>query len=66
MNSGQGVGLEMFTTFVLMLVIFMTAVDEQGAGQMAPLAIGLVVVVDHLIAVPWTGIINYYHCRKAI
>eukprot|EP01102_Stenamoeba_stenopodia_P013997 TRINITY_DN460_c0_g1_i1.p1 TRINITY_DN460_c0_g1~~TRINITY_DN460_c0_g1_i1.p1 ORF type:complete len:268 (-),score=52.73 TRINITY_DN460_c0_g1_i1:71-874(-) len=55
MNSGQGVGLEMFTTFVLMFVIFMTAVDEQGAGQMAPLAIGLVVVVDHLIAVPWTG-----------
>jgi len=55
MNSGQGFGLELFCTFVLMMVIFMTAVDVQGAGQMAPLAIGLVVVVDHLIAVPWTG-----------
>jgi len=55
MNEGQGFGLEFFMTFFLVIVIFLTAVDEQGAGELAPLAIGLTVVVDHLVAVPWTG-----------
>eukprot|EP01103_Thecamoeba_quadrilineata_P021349 TRINITY_DN9784_c0_g1_i1.p1 TRINITY_DN9784_c0_g1~~TRINITY_DN9784_c0_g1_i1.p1 ORF type:complete len:294 (-),score=23.53 TRINITY_DN9784_c0_g1_i1:144-1025(-) len=55
MNNGETFGMELFCTFFLMLVIFLTAVDEQGAGQMAPLAIGMTVVVDHLVAVPWTG-----------
>jgi len=36
-------------------VIFLTAVDEQGAGELAPLAIGLIVVIDHLIGIPYTG-----------
>eukprot|EP01103_Thecamoeba_quadrilineata_P007554 TRINITY_DN17413_c0_g1_i1.p1 TRINITY_DN17413_c0_g1~~TRINITY_DN17413_c0_g1_i1.p1 ORF type:complete len:294 (-),score=22.58 TRINITY_DN17413_c0_g1_i1:229-1110(-) len=55
MNGGHGIGLEIFCTWFLMMVIFLTAVDERGAGQLAPLAIGLTVLVDHLIAVPWTG-----------
>jgi len=42
-------------TFFLVIVVFLTAVDEQGAGQMAPLAIGMAVIIDHLVAVPWTG-----------
>jgi aquaporin TIP len=55
MNGGETFGMELFCTFFLMLVVFLTAVDEQGAGQMAPLAIGMTVVVDHFVAVPWTG-----------
>jgi len=55
MNSGEAFGLEFSLTFFLMIVIYLTAVDEQGAGQMAPLAIGMCVVVIHLVAVPWTG-----------
>jgi MIP family channel proteins len=55
MNLGEAFGLEMFTTFFLVIVVFLCAVDEQGAGELAPLAIGLTVFIDHLIAVPWTG-----------
>lgn len=55
MNSGQAFGLEFSMTFFLVIVVFLTAVDEQGAGQMAPLAIGMAVIVCHLVAVPWTG-----------
>jgi len=55
MNLGEAFGMELFTTFFLVIVVFLCAVDEQGAGEMAPLAIGLTVFIDHLIAVPWTG-----------
>jgi MIP family channel proteins len=55
MNLGQAFAMEMWLTFFLVLVIFLTAVDEQGAGELAPLAIGLIVVIDHLIGIPFTG-----------
>jgi len=55
MDLGETFAMELFCTFFLVIVVFMTAVDEQGAGQMAPLAIGMTVIVDHLVAVPWTG-----------
>ena len=38
-----------------MLVVFATAMDPKGRGAMAPAAIGLAVLVDHLIGVPLTG-----------
>lgn len=58
---GQGItpsaGLlaEVVLTFVLVFVIFATAIDPKGPGNLAPVAIGLAVLVIHLIGVPLTG-----------
>lgn len=55
--SGEGLGFlaEILLTFLLVGVVFATAVDPKGRGNLAPIAIGLAVLVDHLIAVPLTG-----------
>jgi glycerol uptake facilitator-like aquaporin len=37
------------------LVVFATAMDPKGRANIAPIAIGLAVLVDHLIGVPLTG-----------
>ena len=47
--------IEIMLTFTLVFVIFATAVDPGGIAPLAPLAIGLTVFVDHLVAVPITG-----------
>ena len=54
-SVGMGLVMEFIVTFALVLVVFATAVDPRGIGHMAPLAIGLAVTVDHLLAVPITG-----------
>lgn len=36
-------------TFLLVFVIFATAVDGRGHGTIAPIIIGFTVVVDHLL-----------------
>ena len=54
-SVGMGFVMEIVVTFALVFVIFATAVDRGGIGNHAPLAIGLTVLVDHLIAVPITG-----------
>ncbi|MFQ5988190.1 MAG: aquaporin, partial [Dehalococcoidia bacterium] len=36
-------------------VVFATAMDPKGLGNLAPIAIGLAVLVDHLVGVPLTG-----------
>ena len=54
-SIGTGLVMEIVVTFALVFVIFATAVDSGGMGNLAPLAIGLAVLVDHLIAVPITG-----------
>ena len=54
-SIGMGLGMEIVVTFVLVFVVFATAVDPRGIGNLATLAIGLVVAVDHLVAVPITG-----------
>lgn len=46
---------EIILTFALVFVIFATAVDPKGLGHLAPPAIGLTVLVDHLMGVPVTG-----------
>ncbi len=51
----MGLLMEIVVTFALVFVIFATAVDPIGMGNLAPLAIGLAVLVDHLVAVPITG-----------
>lgn len=55
MANGEGLLLEILMTGFLVLVIFNVAVSNKGWGLNAPLAIGLAIVVIHLIAVPFTG-----------
>lgn len=60
-SLGTGVTLqaalltEIVLTFVLALTVFATAIDPAGPAHLAPIAIGLAVLVDHLIGVPLTG-----------
>jgi MIP family channel proteins len=54
-SAGDGFAIEIILTFFLVFTIFATAIDKRGNTAWAPLAIGLVVFVDHLIAVPLTG-----------
>ena len=42
-------------TFALVFVVFATAMDRRGLASYAPAAIGLVILVDHLVGVPMTG-----------
>ena len=52
---GAGMAVEAILTFVLVFVIFATAVDPRGPAHLAPLAIGMAVAVDLFIGVPLTG-----------
>ncbi|MCI0845338.1 MAG: MIP family channel protein, partial [Chloroflexi bacterium] len=54
-SVSMGLVMEIVVTFILVFVIFATAVDPGGIAPLAPLAIGLAVVVDHLVAIPITG-----------
>ena len=54
-SVGMALIMEIVLTFILVFVIFSTAVDPGGVGPLAPLAIGLAVLVAHLVAVPITG-----------
>ena len=51
----QAVIIEGILTAVLVFVVFATAMDRRGVGAVAPLVIGLAVLVDHLVGVPLTG-----------
>ena len=55
MGAAQGLLVEIVLTFVLVFVIFGTAIDPRGPAHLAPLAIGGAVLVIHLVAVPLTG-----------
>ncbi|MBI4299476.1 MAG: MIP family channel protein [Chloroflexi bacterium] len=55
-SAGIGVLVEIVLTFFLVFVVFVTAMDPKGPGlPIAPFAIGLTVMVDHLVGVPLTG-----------
>jgi aquaporin TIP len=54
-STGAGVAVEAMLTFVLVFTVFATAVDKRGLGHVAPVAIGLAVLIDHFIGVPLTG-----------
>lgn len=55
-GAGSGVALEAILTFLLVWVIFATAVDPGGAFKsIAGLAIGLTITIDILAAGPLTG-----------
>ena len=54
-SAGIGIVAEVVLTFALVFVVFATAMDPKGPGSLAPVAIGLAVLVDHLVGVPLTG-----------
>jgi aquaporin TIP len=54
-GEGGGVLVEAVLTFVLVFTVFATAIDPRGMANVAPVAIGLAVLVDHLVGVPLTG-----------
>ncbi len=54
-GEGAGVLVEAVLTFVLVFTVFATAIDPRGLANLAPIAIGLAVLVDHLVGVPLTG-----------
>ena len=54
-STGAGLTLEMVLTFILVFVIFATAMDPRGPSNLAPFAIGIAVVVIHFVGVPLTG-----------
>ena len=54
-GKGGGVLVEAVLTFVLVFTVFATAIDRRGMGNLAPIAIGLAILIDHLMGVPLTG-----------
>jgi aquaporin TIP len=55
-NAGSGIALEAIMTFLLVWVVFATAVDPRGAfATIAGLAIGLTITIDILVGGPLTG-----------
>jgi len=55
LGSGQATLLEMIMTFVLVLVVFGTAVDPAGPRNLAPFAIGLTLTAAIVVGGPLTG-----------
>ena len=54
-EAAIGFLVEVILTFFLVFVIFATAMDKRGPGNVAPFAIGMTVILDHFIGVPLTG-----------
>lgn len=55
-SVGQGLLIEIILTFFLVFTIFATAVDKKGsAANHAALAIGFVLIFDHIIGLSLTG-----------
>jgi len=56
-SSGAAVIMEMVMTFLLVMVVFSTAVEDKTkvAPGLAPLIIGLTVTAAHLVLIPYTG-----------
>jgi aquaporin TIP len=54
-GEGAGVVVEAILTFVLVFTVFATAMDPRGMANLAPIAIGLAILIDHFVGVPLTG-----------
>jgi len=54
-SKGTAVLIEIILTFTLTWVIFATAIDPDGFGKLAPLAIGLVLIGDLIVGWLFTG-----------
>merc|ERR1712080_295522 len=57
-SSGAAVILELLLTFLLVMVVFSTAVEEKTkvSPGLAPLMIGVQVTAPHLVLIPYTGV----------
>ena len=55
LRSDVSIIMGIVVTFILVLIIFATVVDPGGIAPLGPLAIGLTVLVDHLVTVPTSG-----------
>lgn len=54
-NQWAGVLVEAVLTFIFVLVVLGTTDSEKGAGNLAGLAIGLTLVLIHLVGIRYTG-----------
>ena len=54
-GTGAAVIVEAILTFVLVFTVFATAVDSRGPTAIAPLMIGVAILIDHIVGVPLTG-----------
>ncbi|MEX0801534.1 MAG: MIP family channel protein [Dehalococcoidia bacterium] len=54
-GESAAVMVEAVLTFVLVFTVFATAMDPKGMANLAPIAIGLAILVDHFVGVPLTG-----------
>ena len=54
-STGQGLGIELFTTALLVFTVLMLAAEKSKTTFLAPVAIGLAVFVGHLASIGWTG-----------
>jgi MIP family channel proteins len=54
-GEGAAVLVEAVLTFVLVFTVFATAMDPRGMANLAPIAIGLAILIDHVVGVPLTG-----------
>ncbi|ORY90817.1 aquaporin-like protein [Leucosporidium creatinivorum] len=54
-SIGQGLGIEMFTTSLLVFTVLMLAAEKSKTTFLAPVAIGLALFVGHLASIGWTG-----------
>ena len=55
LSPAAGLGLEMVLTFILVLVVFATAVDPRPSRLLIPFAIGGIVAINNFVALPLTG-----------
>eukprot|EP01116_Phalansterium_solitarium_P021975 TRINITY_DN7076_c0_g1_i1.p1 TRINITY_DN7076_c0_g1~~TRINITY_DN7076_c0_g1_i1.p1 ORF type:complete len:375 (+),score=101.22 TRINITY_DN7076_c0_g1_i1:140-1264(+) len=67
LNKGQGLGLEIVFTFILVLVVFSTAISpfvgkmaplsggDHGPGKLTPFVVGMTVMILHDVGIPLTG-----------
>lgn len=55
LSPAAGLGLEIVITFILVLVVFATAVDPRPSRMLIPLAVGGVVAINNFVALPLTG-----------
>ena len=54
-SPGTGLLVEIVLTFFLVFTVFATVVDKKNATHHAPLAIGFVLIFDHIIGLSLTG-----------
>lgn len=54
-STVSGLVVEIILTFVLVFTVFATAIDKRGLKNVAPLMIGLAILIDHFIGVRLTG-----------